>query len=393
MAIDIPSNLTSNGSTHHDHTQPSQAHILRQIYPILGLFLFYILHDALQERMFRYDGFTFGFFMTLVEVLVMLVASSLLEKGCCRGTKGSVGGGVGGMVLGSSLEISVLGKIGIVGLFLALAHGLGNTALRYSPYPLKVAFKSSKLVPTMALGACVTGRKHTALQYTAALVMGMGLAVLTAADVFTSTQNKQLQLARNLNIGVGGESIDTLNILANGVMGPLLGPTLLMISTFFDSVVPNLQEQLLQTAKVKTSEMIFVSNSVMCLVLVGYTTYSREMMEAWNYCIQHRDVSLVLLLQGLSAYLGLQCYLAIIRDHGGVVAVLLANGRKIATIILSFMLFAKPFNSRHFVGLVLVFLGVYLGYISKKGETTTKSRKKAKGQKSKGNNRPHEHKV
>lgn len=80
--------------------------------------------------------------MTLVEVLVMLVASSLLEKGCCRGTKGSVGGGVGGMMLGSSLEISVLGKIGIVGLFLALAHGLGNTALRYSPYPLKVSVSS-----------------------------------------------------------------------------------------------------------------------------------------------------------------------------------------------------------------------------------------------------------
>ena len=80
--------------------------------------------------------------MTLVEVLVMLVASSLLEKGCCRGAKGSVGDGGRGMVLGSSLEISVLGRIGIVGLFLALAHGLGNTALRYSPYPLKVSVLS-----------------------------------------------------------------------------------------------------------------------------------------------------------------------------------------------------------------------------------------------------------
>ncbi|KAL3804672.1 hypothetical protein HJC23_008487 [Cyclotella cryptica] len=245
----------------------------------------------------------------------------------------------------------------------------------------------------MALGACVTGRKHTALQYTAALVMGMGLAVLTAADVFTNTQNNKLKLVGNLNIGVGGEMNDTVNSLANGVVGPLLGPTLLTISTFFDSVVPNLQEQLLQTAKVKTSEMIFVSNAVMCFVLVIYTTYSREMMEAWNYCIHHRDASVVLLLQGVCAYLGLQCYLAMIRDHGGVMAVLLANGRKIATIVLSFMLFAKPFNSRHFVGLVLVFVGVYLGYISKKGDKTTKSKRKAKSKKPKDDNRPHEHKV
>lgn len=245
----------------------------------------------------------------------------------------------------------------------------------------------------MALGACVTGRKHSALQYIAALVMGMGLAVLTAADVFTSAQNNKLRLVPNLNIGVDGESHDAVTVLANGVMGPLLGPTLLTISTFFDSVVPNLQEQLLQTAKVKTSEMIFVSNAVMCLVLVVYTTYSREMMEAWYYCIQNRDASFVLLLQGICAYLGLQCYLAIVRDHGGVMAVLLANGRKIATIVLSFMLFAKPFNSRHFVGLVLVFVGVYLGYISKKGEKKTQSRKKTKNKKSKGDNVPHEHKV
>ncbi|KAL3804673.1 hypothetical protein HJC23_008488 [Cyclotella cryptica] len=145
MAIDIPSKLTSNGSSHHDHVQPSQAHNIRQVYPILGLFLFYILHDALQERMFHYEGFNFGFFMTLVEVLVMLFASSLLEQGCCRHTKGNNEGGGGGMVLGSSLKISVLGRIGIVGLFLALAHGLGNTALRYSPYPLKASQCPNKL--------------------------------------------------------------------------------------------------------------------------------------------------------------------------------------------------------------------------------------------------------
>lgn len=246
----------------------------------------------------------------------------------------------------------------------------------------------------MALGACVTGHRYTSLQYTAALVMGMGLAVLTAADVFTATQNDKLKLARNLNVAVGTASHghDT-NSLEDWALGPLLGPTLLTISTFFDSVVPNLQEQLLQTAKVKTSEMIFVSNAIMCFVLVGYTSYSRELVDAWGYCINHKDASGVLILQGICAYLGLQCYLAIIRDHGGVVAVLLANGRKIATIILSFMLFAKPFNSRHFVGLVLVFVGVGLGYISKKGGKKRKKSKTTRKRMKKDANESHDHKV
>ena len=119
-------NGVANGSK--SESAVSNTTTMKHLYPILGLFLFYILHDALQERMFRFDGFSFGFFMTLIEVLIMLLASSLLEYR--KGRK---------IILGSSLEMGVLGRIGIVGLFLAMAHGLGNTALRYSPYPLKVS--------------------------------------------------------------------------------------------------------------------------------------------------------------------------------------------------------------------------------------------------------------
>ena len=257
----------------------------------------------------------------------------------------------------NTLSLPVLIRIGWVGIFLALAHGLGNTSLNYSPYPLKVAFKSCKLVPTMALGTFVTGRKHTALQYTAALIMGMGLACITAADLFNSKQRIPLDHSQH---NPWKEEL-----------GPYIGPILLTISTVFDSIVPNLQEQLLQTAKVTTSEMILVSNMVMCVVVVTWTIFTGELVRAWIYCKQHQQASLVLLLQGLCAYLGLKSYLAIIREHGGVIGVLMANGRKVLTIMLSFCLFAKPFNERHLIGLALVFFGVFLGYISKKEKKNT----------------------
>jgi hypothetical protein len=155
MAIDVPSTISNRTNGHsssvatHNDSEPSPYRnrnssttstltTLRHLYPPFGLFLFYILHDALQERMFRYEGFSFGFFMTLVEVVIMLVASQLprmFRDGC---GKGKIAGSNSKLLLGSTLELSVLGRIGIVGLFLALSHGLGNTALRYSPYPLKV---------------------------------------------------------------------------------------------------------------------------------------------------------------------------------------------------------------------------------------------------------------
>ena len=280
------------------------------------------------------------------------------------------------------IPMKTLVQISIVGILLALAHGLGNTALQYSSYPLKVAFKSCKLVPTMALGKCVTGKTHTALQYIAALIMGMGLAVLTAADLFTS---KKMRLQSSI------QSINQESSLSSS--SSLLGPILLGISTILDSAVPNLQEQLLQSAKVNTSELIFVSNAIMCLVLVVYTVYSGELIAAWNYCRQHVDASMILVGQGLCAYFGLQSYLAIIRDHGGVSGVLFANARKVCTILLSFLLFSKPFNVRHFLGMILVFLGVYLGYMGKQQQKKNNKKGAQRKRKSKVDGKSHDHNV
>jgi drug/metabolite transporter (DMT)-like permease len=201
--------------------------------------------------------------------------------------------------------------------------------------------------------------QRTGLQYTAALVMGMGLAMLTAADVFSAESMTPGMLPAGSSSSLSARHV-------GGAIGPFIGPILLAVSTIIDSIIPNLQEQLLQIAKVKTSAMILVSNAIMCIVLLAYTAYTGELAAAYGYCAVHRDASGVLFVQGICAYLGLRCYLAIIREHGGVVGVLMANARKVLTIVLSFVLFSKPFHRGHFLGLALVCSGVYLG--SKKAE-------------------------
>jgi drug/metabolite transporter (DMT)-like permease len=236
----------------------------------------------------------------------------------------------------------------------------------------------------------------TAQQYTAALVMGMGLAILTAADVFSAEESKipsSAVLPPSLS-----QSTRRLRDGGWGAIGPFLGPILLATSTVFDSIVPNLQEQLLQIARVNTSSMILVSNAVMCAVLLLYTSATGELRAALAYCGDHRDAGAVLVAQGACAYLGLRCYLAIIRDHGGVVGVLTANARKLLTIVLSFALFSKPFNRRHLAGLGLVSAGVYLGSkkdrkvtVVEKDETSSSSGER--GGKGVSDRRHHEHSV
>ena len=65
-------------------TQPTDAqqrHEAQMLGYVLGLFFFYVLHDALQERAFRTPGFEFGWFMTAVEIGTMFVCALAWEGG------------------------------------------------------------------------------------------------------------------------------------------------------------------------------------------------------------------------------------------------------------------------------------------------------------------------
>ena len=293
--------------------------------PSLGMFFGYICHDALQERMFRFDGFEYGWFMTLAEVTIML----LLGQGCM--TNGHI----------RQHKTSTIRTTAVMGLCIAISHGCGNTALLYSTYPLKVAFKSCKLIPTMWLGLFITKRTFTWNQYLAAVIMCVGLVILTLADNNWSSPASST---------------------SDGKITTILGPLLLVISTSLDSLVPNLQERLFHTTpSASTKDVMFLCNSFMFLLSLLYTLLSGELQLALTYCHHNKHVLLVLFLQAVSATIGLQCYLTVVVRHGGVAAVLLANVRKIVTIGISFLLFRKPFSKQHAIGLGLMCSGVYLG--------------------------------
>ena len=52
-----------------------------------GVFVFYVIHDAIQERLFRTPGFEFGSFMTVAELTAMAVGSTLSR--CTRNSASS----------------------------------------------------------------------------------------------------------------------------------------------------------------------------------------------------------------------------------------------------------------------------------------------------------------
>jgi adenosine 3'-phospho 5'-phosphosulfate transporter B3 len=299
------------------------------------MFVFYIGHDAFQEQMFRFEGFQFGWFMTLAEVFIMLLGTVFLEGVSFRQTEESSDRGM--------LKTTWISTT-IIGVCVTLSHYTANTALRFSSYPVKVSFKSCKLVPTMLIGLFLTGRRHSMMQYMAALIMCIGLVFLSLADT------------------------DTLKVDDST---RFIGPILLFFGTSLDSLVPNLQERLFRQTNMRTADMIFTTNVAMFFLLILATWGSGEMDSAAVFWQQNPGALWILTLQSICAYLGLRCYLTVVKRHGGVAGVLLANVRRIITICLSFLIFAKPCRQGHILAMVLICIGVYLGVMSK--ETTRSS--------------------
>jgi len=58
--------------------------------------------------------------------------------------------------------------------------------------------------------------------------------------------------------------------------------------------------------------------------------------------------------------MGLRCYLVVVKELSGVAGVVTTSLRKVVTLILSFLLFEKPFTAGHAWSFAVLFAGVGL---------------------------------
>ena len=317
-------------------TQPTDAqqrHEAQMLGYVLGLFFFYVLHDALQERAFRTPGFEFGWFMTAVEIGTMFVCALAWEGGLAALRRRREADET------AATPAAARNYLALLVFAIALSQGTGSVALQHVNYPVKVAFKSCKLVPTMAFSRYIVrdGKRYGVDDYAAALFMCVGLALLSAADLAAHAER------------------DTQ---AAGLM-------LLVVAVCSDAVIPNLQEKLLRGLKLPLGSMVVLSNAGSFLVVLAFIAATGELGRAVAYLRVHQDAALWLLAQGLVGYAGLRCYLNVIRGLSGVAGVLATSARKVVTLVLSFILFKKPFTGSHATALAVLAVGVGLGIRAK----------------------------
>ena len=195
---------------------------------------------------------------------------------------------------------------------------------------MKVLFKSSKIVTVMLLGTLLFRKRYLLVEYSYMLLTCGGLVVF-----FLATSSAALESS-------------------------LIGAALLVAAVLADSMLPNVQQRLLQDLRRPKAEVVYHTNWISALLTLGYISFTGELGAAIAFLRVRRRVAMLLLLQSTAGYFGILAYLETVRRFGSKVTTIVTSCRKLFTIALSSVLFGHPLNGYHAAGVLAVFIGVLL---------------------------------
>ena len=245
---------------------------------------------------------------------------------------------------------------------------LSTRSIMYVSYPTKVIFKSAKLIPTMVVATIVNpgASSYGFLDYLAAAMLCCGAAGYAYGAGGS---------------GRGGDADSS---------GQTFGVVLLLMSMVCDAFVPNLQQRLMAppTAAVapdggdggggggggggatsglglSASQLMVNVNGVGFAGLLAYMVVSGSLFSAVATALASPSLLGYLLTIGCGLGTAVLAYTKLIKASGSVVAVAVSTLRKVATVVLSYVVFPKPILRIHIASGFVVLCGILLSAYSK----------------------------
>jgi len=235
------------------------------------------------------------------------------------------------------------------------ATALSTQSVQYVSYPTKVVFKSAKLIPTMIVATlCNKGSKYGFFDYLAASCLCLGAAGFSFASKSHSSSDDNQSI---------------------------YGISLLLTSITCDALVPNIQQQLMNPETKKNSVLggngipqsglsaaaiMLNVNAVGFCGLFLFMLMTGSFMRTANATMSNPWLLFYLHVIGLGLSTAVLAYTRLIKASTSVTAVTVATVRKIATVLLSYIVFPKPLSVMQGSSLVLVFAGIVIGSFCKK---------------------------
>ena len=89
--------------------------------------------------------------------------------------------------------------------------------------------------------------------------------------------------------------------------------------------------------------------------MTGAFSASGDLPNAVNYALANPHALVLMTVYTFLAYIAITFHMALVKEFGGIITVLVGNTRKAMTIVLSFVLFPKPLSVLYLGGGILVF--------------------------------------
>lgn len=320
-------------------SQPTQFSVLA-----FGVFLFFGVHNYLQEALMSIPGFKFGVMLGYLEVFGVTVCSFLERTFVAQETG----------------RVAPLSAYPLLTICLLASSSLSNLALNYINFPTKVVFRSCKLIPTvsrivddyivpillyrggshqswstkMVVASIVHRKIFTPVEYLLAICISLGLVLFAAAD---------------------WELTPTFHPI---------GLAFVSMSVCADAILPNAQERLFRLGSSRLEVTVY-TNIFTLIAMTLTTTVSGDLFGLIAFAQTSRLACIYMAIYTFIAYIAISIHMTVVRRFGGVAAVLVATGRKGMTLVISFLLFPKAFSWFYVVGAFLVLGGLLLSSLYK----------------------------
>eukprot|EP00934_Nitzschia_sp_Nitz4_P001417 Nitzschia sp. Nitz4//scaffold178_size73299//42734//43576//NITZ4_005708-RA/size73299-processed-gene-0.27-mRNA-1//1//CDS//3329539149//1417//frame0 len=269
-------------------------------------------------------------------------------------------------------------------------------SVQYVSFVTKVVFKSAKLIPTMVVAAFLQrGSRYGVLDYVAATLLCAGAAgyalgqgemvsqqnsitgitlllVSVFCDAFTPNIQQRLMAPPTVDLAT---SLPTTSSPVRGPSSPiswrrqtsLIGKIQQLCSVLLGTFLPPSGGGLGLSA----STLMTNANGVGCAGLILFMLVRGSLVESVVAISQHPELLGYLVAIGLSLSTAVFCYTRLIEQSGSVTAVAIATIRKVATVVLSYVVYPKPLSTLHAVSAGCVVGGIFLGWYTKHRKTAT----------------------
>lgn len=304
-----------------------------------GIFFCYFYYGILQERITRKDygdeRFVYSMALVFSQCVVNYIYAVIVSRG----------------VLTQGEDTTKTSYYVTCSLSYLIAMVSSNKALVWVNYPTQVVGKSCKPIPVMILGVLIGRKVYPLRKYLFVLMIVVGVALFMYKD-------KAGKAAAEAGSGIG------------------LGEILLLVSLACDGITGAVQERMKAEHSTRSGHMMKAMNLWSMIFLGVALVLTGEGLEFIGFISRHPGVIWQILSFCVASAFGQFFIFMCVSDFGPLPCSIITTTRKFFTVLASVIFFGNELMSRQWLGVLLVFAGLFLdGVFGKKKQVEKQSNK------------------